>query len=147
MTHIWERLYLGNFKDAEELATSNPAGVTAVISLCEDPVRYAIKVNYAHIPIADSRPILDHKFQEIMSAIQESIRCGRLLVHCMGGSSRSPIMVAAWLHRCGYSGIDRALAEIAELRDIQPSPILLKSVKEHLTHGDGVVTRTNGRCR
>jgi protein-tyrosine phosphatase len=57
---------------------------------------------------------------------------GPLLIHCVGGMSRSPIMVAAWMHRCGYMGIDRALAEISELRDIDPSPVLLKSVKERL---------------
>jgi hypothetical protein len=41
-------------------------------------------------------------------------------------------MVAAYMSRCGYAGIDKALDEIAELRDIAPSPVLLQSVKEHL---------------
>jgi len=42
------------------------------------------------------------------------MRLGNLFVHCIGGSSRSPVMLAAWMHRCGYAAIDKALAEIAE---------------------------------
>ena len=133
MTRIWGRLYLGSFKDALELATTNPCGITAVVSLCEDSVRRAANISYVHIPIADTRPIPDEKFDAIMKAIENGVRQGKLLVHCVGGSSRSPIMVAAWLHRCGYAGIEKALAEISELRDIQPSPTLLTSVKGHLS--------------
>jgi protein-tyrosine phosphatase len=51
-------------------------------------------------------------------------------VHCLAGKSRSPILIAAWLHRCGYAGIDKALSQIAELRDLAPSRTLLASVKE-----------------
>jgi len=47
--------------------------------------------------------------------------------------SRSPILIAAWLHRCGYAGIDKALSEIAELRDLAPSHTLLRSIKELLS--------------
>ena len=85
------------------------------------------------MPIADSRPIAAQRFEEVMKAIERGVHQGELLVHCVGGMSRSPIMVAAWLHRCGYAGIDKALAEIAELRDIDPSPTLLRSVQETLS--------------
>jgi hypothetical protein len=47
--------------------------------------------------------------------------------------NRSPIVVAAWLHRCGYAGIDKALSEIAALRDLAPSDTLLRSVKDLLS--------------
>jgi protein-tyrosine phosphatase len=144
MTRIWERLYLGNFKDAEQLAKSNALAMTVVLSLCEEIVQQAANINYVHIPIPDSRPLPAGKFEGIMAAIRQSVQHGRLLVHCVGGSSRSPIMVAAWLHRCGYAGIDQALVEIGEVRDIQPSPVLLKSVKEHLIHENRGTARANG---
>jgi protein-tyrosine phosphatase len=133
MTKIWERLYLGNFKDAEGLATANSCGIGTVVSLCEDSVRRRTNISYVHLPIADSRPIAAQRFDEIMVAIERGVHQGKLLVHCVGGMSRSPIMVAAWLHRCGYAEIDKALAEIAELRDIDPSPTLLRSVQERLS--------------
>ena len=133
MTNILDKLYLGSLKDAERLAIANPCGITAVVSLCEEAVCRAPNISYVHLPIADSRPIAAQRFEEIMKAIADGVQRGKLLVHCVGGMSRSPILLAAWLHRCRYAGIDKALAEIAELRDIDPSPVLLKSVREALT--------------
>lgn len=133
MTKIWDRLYLGSLEDAQQLATVNPFEITSVVSLCEEEVRRAANISYVHLPIADCRPIGTPRFDDIMNAIAEKVRRGTLLVHCVGGSSRSPIMLAAWMHRCGYSGIDRALIEISEVRDIEPSPTLLRSLREHLS--------------
>lgn len=134
MTKIWERLFVGNLKDAEQLARSNPHRITTVISLCrEHALRRAPKITYIHIPIPDARQISAQKFEDIMYAIAIGVRRGNLLVHCLAGMSRSPILVAAWLHRCGYAGIDKALSEIAELRGLAPSEILLRSVKEQLS--------------
>jgi atypical dual specificity phosphatase len=132
VTRIWERLYLGSLKDAEQLARSNPQCITTVVSLCrEQVVHRAPKITYIHIP--DSRPISAQKFDDIMFAMAIGVRRGNLLVHCVAGMSRSPILIAAWLDRCGYAGIDKALSQIAELRDLAPSRALLQSVKDLLT--------------
>ena len=134
MTKIWERIYLGSLKDAEQLARSNPQRITTVVSLCrEQAVHRTPKITYIHIPIPDSRPISAQKFEDIMFAMAIGVRRGNLLVHCLAGMSRSPILIAAWLHRCGYAGIDKALSEIAELRDLAPSHTLLRSVKDLLS--------------
>ena len=98
MRKIWDRVYLGSFNDAQQFATANPSGITAVISLCEDAVRRAANISYVHLPIADSCPIPAQKFDAIMQAIADGVRQGNLLVHCIAGSSRSPIMVAGWQH-------------------------------------------------
>lgn len=134
MTAIWDRLYLGSLRDADLLVSFNPCAIVSVLSLCEQTTEHrTTAISYRQIPIADTRPISAEKFEQIMTAITNGIRRGNLLLHCLAGASRSPIMAAAWMHRCGYAGIDRALAEIAALRDIDPSPVLLKSTKEHLT--------------
>ena len=130
MTKIWERLFLGTLKDAEQLARSNPRRIETVISLCrEQAVHRAPKVTYIHIPIADSRAIPPQKFVDIMYAVEIGVRRGNLLVHCLAGMSRSPILIAAWMDRCGYAGIDKALAEVAKQREIAPAQMLLASVK------------------
>jgi protein-tyrosine phosphatase len=133
VTKIWERLYLGCLKDAEQLAHSNPERITTVVSLCrEQAVHRSPKITYIHIPIPDSRPLSAQQFEDIMFAMAIGVRRGRLMVHCLAGMSRSPILFAAWLHRCGYAGIDKALSQVAELRDIAPSQTLLRSVRDLL---------------
>jgi protein-tyrosine phosphatase len=133
VTRIWERLYVGSLKDAEQLARSNPRHIATVVSLCKDQaIRRVPKVIYMHIPIADANPISEQKFEDIMFAITLGLRQGNLLVHCLQGMNRSPIMIAAWMDRCGYAGIEKALSEIAKLRDLAPSRVLLTSVQSHL---------------
>ena len=133
MTRIWERLYLGSLKDAEQLARSNPQRITTVVSLCrQQAVQRAPKIIYMNIPIQDARPISAQKFEDIMFAIGLGVRRGNLLLHCLQGMNRSPILMAAWLDRCGYAGIDKALSQIAKLRDLAPSRTLLTSVRDLL---------------
>jgi atypical dual specificity phosphatase len=132
MTRIWERIYLGDIQDAEKLARSNPQRITTVISLCQQPVQRAAKITYIRIPVADARPLSAQKFEDIMFALGIGVRRGNVLVHCFAGMNRSPIVIAAWLDRCGYAGIDKALSQIGELRDLAPSRTLLASVKDLL---------------
>ena len=134
ITRVWERLFLGSLKDAAQLAVDNPLGITAVVSLCSHKVPHMARgVRYTCVPIPDSRPISARQFNAVMAAIAEGVRNGKLLIHCVGGVSRSPIMTAAWLHRCGCLNIVTALREIAGRRpSIDPSPVLLRSVAAHL---------------
>lgn len=134
VTRVWERLFLGGRDDAEHLFRSNPDDITSVISLCEDGVlRRNLSVNYVHVPVEDATPVSVGQFERIMDAVAENIRWGTVLIHCGAGISRAPIMTAAWMHVVGYKSIDSALSEIRRLRPyIDPSSILLNSVKEHL---------------
>jgi len=147
MSRICSRLFLGGIKDAERLAAANPAGITAVISLCEEEVLPRGRdIKYVRIPIDDARPVPLPQFEAVMTAIAEHIRSGRVLLHCGAGMSRSPIFAAAWMHRCGYLCVENALLEIADLRPvIDPSPVLLKSVKEHLKARPAGTPLTFGR--
>ena len=134
MTQVWERLFLGGRDDAEHLFRANPNGITTVVSLCEEQVlRRKPGVNYLHLPIADATPISRVQFRGIMQAISSNIGRGVVLIHCAAGVSRAPLMTAGWMHVVGYRNIDAALAELRKLRPIiDPSSILLMSVKEHL---------------
>jgi len=110
VTKVWHRLSVGSLEDAERLAMANPSGIKTVISFCNGevlPQRDGIQ--YVHIPVADATPISNKKFEEIMTAIADSIRTGSVLLHCAAGMSRAPILCAAWMQRCGYASIDAAL--------------------------------------
>jgi protein-tyrosine phosphatase len=134
MTKIWERLFLGSLRDAEALAGSNPHGVTTVITLCLEKVGNKNPgINYLRFPIDDSSPLRVGQFDSIIDAIAENIRWGTVLLHCVVGTSRSPIVAAAWMHVVGYKNIESALMEIRKLRPmLDASPVLLKSIKELL---------------
>jgi protein-tyrosine phosphatase len=134
MTRIWQRLYVGSLADAERLSRKNPNRIATVISLCEQSVeRKAASILHIHLPIEDDEPVPVRQFEAVMSAVAVNIRRGNVLVHCAVGLSRSPTAVAAYLHRVGYKNIDAAIEEIRQVRpEIEPSRILLSSVKEHL---------------
>ena len=134
MTRVWERLWLGSRRDAEELAVANPYLITAVISLCEACITAKRRdVRYVHIPIEDAELVLARKIDAVINAIAQNIRRGTVLLHCSEGVSRAPSLTAAWMHYIGYRDVDAALAEIKLLRPIaNPSKTLFDSVKEHL---------------
>lgn len=132
MTRVWKRaLYIGSVKDAEQLASANPMKIAAVLSLCPEEIERKSKtIHYLRVPIADSQPIPTRQFEEVMQQIGQGLRRGNLLIHCAGGFSRSPILVAAWMDRRGYVEFETALHEIAAVKAIDPSPVLLKSIRE-----------------
>ena len=133
MTKIWERLYIGSLKDAAQLARANPRRITTVVSLCrEKVVQRAPKIIYIHIPIPDAAAISAQKFEDIMYAIAIGVRRGSVLVHCREGMNRSPVLMAAWMDRCGYGEIDTALSEIGKVRELAPARALLTSVRNLL---------------
>ena len=125
---------MGALSDAERLARGNPHNINTVISLCEACVTSKRRgVNYIHIPIEDDRPVTVGKFDSVIDAIAENVRWGNVLLHCGVGISRAPTMTAAWMHVVGYKNIDAAIEEIRHMRpSIEPSKILLNSVKENL---------------
>jgi protein-tyrosine phosphatase len=134
VTQIWARLYLGSLEDAERLARVNALKITTVVSLSEDaPCNTRPEITYIHLHVEDAQAIPARQFDAVMGAIAENIRRGRVLLHCGSGISRAPVMTAAWIHTVGHKDLDAALSEIAGLRPIiNPSAILLASVREHL---------------
>ena len=133
VTQVWERLFVGGIGDAEALAESNPLEITTVVTLCRERVQKGeAVVNYLHYPLRDARPIPVGRFDGIIDALWENIRWGKVLLVSQSGTTRAPMIAAAWMHVVGCKGIDAALVEIGKLRTVEPSPILLSSIKEHL---------------
>ena len=133
VTQVWERLFIGGIGDAEALAESNPPKITTVVTLCREKVQKGTPdINYIHFPLRDARPIPVGHFDEIIDGLWENLRWGKVLIHSRAGVNRAPILAAAWMHVVGCKDIDAALADIGRLRTVEPNPILLESVKEHL---------------
>jgi protein-tyrosine phosphatase len=135
MTRVFERLYVGDARDAERLAASNPLGITAVVNVNSGnsyPKRNTIE--YVHLSFDDAERVPPARFERALAAIREHIRRGKVLVHCELGSSRSPVAVALYMHVVGYKNFDDALAELHELRPIvAPSDWMLECANTYLT--------------
>ncbi len=86
-------------------------------------------ITYLRFPLREDRPVLAGMFDPIVDALVENTRWGTVLVRSRPGASRTPIVAAAWMHCCGYKGIDAALDEIGRLGPIEPNPVLLKKIK------------------
>ena len=134
ITRIFERLYLSSADDADDLAVSNPLGITAVVNVKTQPNRSKRDgIQYVHFPIDESERILPGTFGPVTAALTQLIRTGKVLVHCEAGSSRAPVVAALYLHVVGYKNFDEALAEIKALRPVvSPSKSIIASAKAYL---------------
>lgn len=70
MTRVFERLYLGNARDAEHLAVANPFGITAVVHMNSGRNRdMADGIEHVHLPFDDAETVPPTKFEKALSAI------------------------------------------------------------------------------
>lgn len=131
---MWERLWVGGFSDAEELAAGNPHRISTVISLSEIPLESKRRgINYHFLPVEDGEPVPVRQFDAIMDALTENLRWGTVLLHCGAGVSRAPSLAAAYMDAVGCMGIDAAITAIRKARPfISPSTALVNSLKENL---------------
>jgi protein-tyrosine phosphatase len=136
MTEIWERLYLGCLYDATELRTDNPKEITAVLNCTPDAVDYSgTKIIQHRIPLwHDGFAINKADFWPAMEFIRTRLWHGdRVLVHCHAGMSRSPGMIAGFLHLMGFKEFEQAIDYVKLLRPIiQPNIEVLNSIKRHM---------------
>lgn len=129
----FERLFIGGLRGAEHLARANPLRIGTIVSLCTEEIQARnSEITYVQKPVLDAQPLPFDVVDEVMRAIARNIIAGRVLVHCAAGLSRSPVMVAIYFDLVGYRSFDAGLDELARLRPIDPSPVIVRSAKEYL---------------
>jgi hypothetical protein len=132
LTKVLDRLYLGGFKDAEDLRSGNPLNITHICNCTTEPLSLPSRC-VANIIQMDQLDGHEWHVQKLYSAVDWIRRAllggGTVLVHCHAGISRSPVLVAAYLYTCGFD-FDRALDRIKTQRPIvQPAPAVMISAK------------------
>ena len=134
MTKVFERLYLGDADDADSLAVTNPFGITAVLNVSTVTINHwEAGIIYVHYYLDESEWILPRRFERIMEKISKLICSGNVLVHSGAGSSRSPVVVALYMHVVGYKNFDDALSELRGVRSVvAPSKLVTESAKSYL---------------
>jgi len=134
MTKVFERLYVGDAHDADSLAVTNPFGITAVLNVnTETNQQWRDGITYVFSLLNEYEWIQPQKFERLMITISQLVRGGTVLVHCSAGSSRSPVIVALYMHVVGYKNFDNALTELRSLCPVvAPSSLVLEMARAYL---------------
>ncbi|EFJ14845.1 hypothetical protein SELMODRAFT_423066 [Selaginella moellendorffii] len=133
MKQVRERLYISNADDAGIYLCGIMQGFTHVLSLapvclhpqCKPPVRKII-------------PLLDKEDQDILPVLQECLEFidegmeqGMVLVHCVGGRSRSASVVIAYLMWKEGCSFDEALESLLACRKcVRPNDGFITQLQE-----------------
>jgi len=122
ITKIWERLYIGSLKDAEQLAAADPKKIAAVLSLCPEKVeRKGQRVHYMRVSIPYAQPLSMPQFEEIMAAIEQGLRRGNCSSTARLGSAVRPL----WRrHGCTVSDTSTSKMRCKRSRDFDQPSIL-----------------------
>ena len=102
LCRVTEHLYLSNGRAACDSSQLTGNGITCIINVTETKSRSPpLGVEYIHISISDSPlSLLRDHFDEVADKIETTAeRCGRTLVHCNAGVSRSAALCMAYLMR------------------------------------------------
>lgn len=135
MSKITNLLYVGNYGNAAHLLDENLEGIRAVLNVStEPPYQHHRDIQYRDVPFHDGYEIPLHEFSEALAFLRFQHELGhKTLVHCAAGISRSPSVVAAFLHHSKQFDLDLAFNLIRKCRSIvQPHPLIVRSIKKHL---------------
>jgi protein-tyrosine phosphatase len=137
MTHILERLAIGDLKDLE-----NPdKEVNSILNVAEEVEVNLPNHNYYKIPLRDGVPIPVEKMKEAVEWIQKHISSEKVLVACHYGVGRSASIIIGYLCSIGF-GYNEALNFVSSKRPgVNPIPGLEDTIKR-LNHKEGNIKCT-----
>lgn len=134
-SRITANIWLSGRKAAADLWNSNPFGFTHVLNVStEEPYLQVESISYMDCPFHDGSPIPEDKFAACMAFLRFAYENqGNILVHCAAGISRSPTIVASFLHYTGQMELNDALRYIMSKRPIvNPAIAILNSARKLL---------------
>ncbi|KAJ3608089.1 hypothetical protein NHX12_025139 [Muraenolepis orangiensis] len=128
---VWPNIYIGNVHMAQNRAALQKLGITHVLNAAHakrgsvgDQSFYGRDVVYLGIPAEDSTYFdMDVYFRPAADFIRKALKspCGKILVHCIMGLSRSSTLVLAYLMIHRDLSLRRALKNLVEKRAIYPN--------------------------
>jgi protein-tyrosine phosphatase len=136
----WDRVMPGLFvgpdpREEADFDALRAVKITAILSLqtkddlrdrgIEWEERSALRagLTFRSVPVTDFNTAdLQHKLPACVSALDGMLKAGHsVYVHCTAGVSRSPTVVAAYLHWCLGWPLRRALTHMEETRNCAPN--------------------------
>lgn len=135
MDWITRDIAIGNVDDALRLDGLRSAGIESILSLNGWPNSAANchGLTWRCVELVDGHGNDVSRLQEAVWQLHELLARGSVLVHCMEGVSRSPLVVASYLADKAVRPFEDCLQEIARLRKwvrLQPGLIDLRRAYE-----------------
>ncbi len=132
---ITRDIAIGNIDDAVRLDELSSAGIEGILSLNGWPNSAANVHGLAWrcVELIDGHGNDVNRLQEALWQLHELLARGPVLVHCMEGVSRSPLVVASYLADQAARPFEDCLREVAALRKwvrLQPGLIDLRRAYE-----------------
>lgn len=118
MDWITRDIAIGNCEDALRLDRLRSAGIESILSLNGWPnsAGNSYGLTWRCVELIDGHGNDVSRLQEAVWQLDELLARGSVLVHCMEGVSRSPLVVASYLADKTARPFDDCLQEIAQLR-------------------------------
>ena len=135
MDWITVDIAIGNCDDARRFTTLRSAGIESILSLNGWPNGNANGhgLTWRCVELIDGHGNDVTRLQEAVSQLHELLAKGSVLVHCMEGVSRSPLVVASYLADKAARPFEDCLQEISSLRKwvaLQPGLLELRRAYE-----------------
>lgn len=135
MDWITREIAIGNCDDARRLDELRGAGIASILSLTGWPNSAANNhgLTWRCVELIDGHGNDVDRLHEAVWQLHELLASGSVLVHCMEGVSRSPLVVASYLADRSGRPFEECLQEIALLRKwviLQPGLIELRRAYE-----------------
>ncbi|XP_033732620.1 dual specificity protein phosphatase 12-like [Pecten maximus] len=121
INEIIKNLYLGSWSAAKDIIRLKAGGITHILTVNNSPLPKSVseqfKYKFIHGFDLEFTDLLNY-FEECIKFIDEGIRYGSVLVHCLAGCSRSATMVIAYLMKKKQMGYGEALGFVRQRRSI-----------------------------
>jgi hypothetical protein len=132
---ITRDIAIGNCEDALRLDGLRSAGIEGILSLTGWPNNAANRhgLTWRCVELIDGYGNDVARLQEAVCQLHELVTRGPVLVHCMEGVSRSPLVVASYLADTAARVFEDCLEEVSLLRkrvSLQPGLIELRRAYE-----------------
>jgi hypothetical protein len=136
---ITRDIAIGDCDDAIRLDGLRSAGIASILSLTGWPnsAFNGHGLTWRCVELIDGEGNEVSRLHEAVRQLHELVTKGRVLVHCMEGVSRSPLVVASYLADQGGRPVEDCLNEVAQLRKrvfLQPGLIALRRAYESAIH-------------
>lgn len=136
MNQIIPNLFLGDIVDAS--AANLGQHIDRAINVCVEYFPAHACPDSWHVGFADGAKIDAKVIHRAVQLIHDGLLSGkRVLIHCAGGVSRSPMVVAAYLVKSGhFPTFDKAMAHVWECRNkVDPAEPTYRSGQAYCATG------------